>query len=240
MKVKVISLILVSLFVLNLNGLAREIQEIPISKPKKITKKKNPVENVDSIKLVADSLLQELRIRDSVLYANNKLVEDKTREQDSLLSVIRDKDNEITKLRAHYELVDKCMIRLLNRWLNEPFNKEDVLYAIEMYDKIYSEELKKKYSKIQDLLKNYESAYKTLQKILKDAQYDINRKNPLDSSCELYRKIYIKQIEEMDYYKNYYNGFLNILYLNKQIDKALEILRNHSSENPADFSHLID
>jgi hypothetical protein len=99
--------------------------------------------------------LQELRIRDSVLYANNKLVEDKTREQDSLLSVIRDKDNEITKLRAHYELVDKCMIRLLNRWLNEPFNKEDVLYAIEMYDKIYSEELKKKYSKIQDLLSPY-------------------------------------------------------------------------------------
>ena len=38
----------------------------------------------------------------------------------------------------------------------------------------------------------------------------------------------------------YYNGDWNIRYLNEQINKALDILNNHSENKQADFSFIID
>lgn len=243
-------MILVSLCLFNPDVLAQKKQKGFFSKSKS---KKDRIENVDSIKLVADSLHRELLRRDSIVSVNAKLIDSIRRnakqdslrfsvaakhQQDSLLNVIRNKDKEITKLKANAGFVDTCMVKLANHWLYERFDKSDVDEAIKYFDRIYSSRFKEDMSIVQDLLRNYECSYREFQAILKQAQRDIDRESPF--AYEEYKDKYISIIENMLYYTRFYNGELNIAYLNKQISKALEILKNHSNNKFADFSLLID
>lgn len=214
---------------------------------------KDKIENVDSIKFVADSLHRELVRRDSALRVNTRLIDSiktnakqdslrmtvaASRQRDSLLNVIRLKDSEITTLKANTGFVDTCMVKLANRWLYEQFDKTDVDDAIKYFDRIYSSKLKEEMSIVQDLLRNYERSYREFQSIMKDAQSDIDRENPF--ACEEYRNKYKRKIENMMYYWKYYKEEWNIRYLNEQIDKALQIINKHADGKFADFSTLID
>ena len=93
-------------------------------------------------------------------------------------------------------------------------------------------------SVVQKLLKNYESAYMEFQTILKQAQNDIERTSPF--GVDEYKEKYIRRIQTMSYYIQYYESDWNIRYLNEKIKEALSCLQTHSAEKPADFSSLID
>lgn len=248
MKIKGLILILVSLF-LSSNIMAQDKQRTFF----KGKSNKDKIENVDSIKLVADSLHRELLCRDSVAHISARLIDsirgnakrDSLRltvaancQRDSLLNVIRQKDREITTLKANTGFVDTCMVRLANHWLYERFDKADVDEAIKYFDRIYSSKLKEEMSIVQELLRNYERSYREFQTIIKEAQSDIDRESPF--ACDQYRDKYKRKIENMMYYWKYYKEEWNIRYLNEQIDKAVQIINNHKYGKFADFSSLID
>lgn len=248
MKIKGLILILVSL-VISTNIMAQDKQKA-LFKGKFL---KDKIENVDSIKLVADSLHRELLRKDSVAHINTKLIDSirgnakrdslrltvaASRQRDSLLNVIRLKDREITTLKANTGFVDTCMVKLANRWLYERYDKTDVDEAIKYFDRIYSSKLKEEMSIVQELLRNYERSYREFQSIMREAQSDIDRESPF--ACEQYRDKYKSKIENMMYYWKYYKEEWNIRYLNEQIDKAIQIINNHKDGKFADFSTLID
>lgn len=248
MRIKGLILILVSVF-LTTNVMAQDKQKTFI----KGKSNKERIENVDSIKLVADSLHRELVRRDSVSHVNLKLIDSirrnarqdslrltvaTNRQRDSLLNIIRLKDREITTLKANTGFVDTCMVKLANRWLYERFDKADVDEAIKYFDRIYSSKLKEEMSIVQELLRNYERSYREFQSIMKEAQSDIDRESPF--ACEEYRNKYKRKLENMMYYWKYYKEEWNIRYLNEQIDKAMQIINNHKDGKFADFSTLID
>ncbi len=250
MKIKAIVLILISLCEFSADIFAQEKQKTSFFKGRS---KKDNIENVDSIKLVADSLHRELLLRDSIIRINTKFIDslwqnakrDTLRftatinhQRDSLLNVIRTKDREITTLKANTGFVDTCMVRLANRWLYERFDKADVDEAIKYFDRIYSSKLKEEMSIVQELLRSYERSYREFQSILKEAQSDIDRESPF--AYDEYKNKYMRRIENMLYYMRYYNGDWNIRYLNEQITEALKRLKNHSNGKFADFSSLID
>ena len=248
MRIKGLILILVSVF-LTTNVMAQDKQKTFF----KGKSNKERIENVDSIKLIADSLHRELVRRDSVSHVNIKLIDSirsnakqdslrltvaANRQRDSLLNIIRLKDREITTLKANTGFVDTCMIKLANRWLYERFDKADVDEAIKYFDRIYSSKLKEEMSIVQELLRNYERSYRELKSIMKEDQSDIHRESPF--ACEQYRDKYKRKIENMMYYWKYYKEEWNIRYLNEQIDKAIQIINNHKDGKFADFSTLID
>ncbi|MDE6985783.1 MAG: hypothetical protein K2P55_02310 [Bacteroides acidifaciens] len=244
MKIKGLILILASVL-LTTNIMAQDKQKTFF----KGKSNKERIENVDSIKLVADSLHRELVRRDSVLRVNINLIDSirsnafrltvsANRQRDSLLNIIRLKDREITTLKANTGFVDTCMVKLANRWLYERFDKADIDEAIKYFDRIYSSKLKEEMSIVQELLRNYERSYREFQSIMKEAQSDIDRESPF--ACEQYRDKYKRKIENMMYYWKYYKEEWNIRYLNEQMDKAIQIINNHKDGKFADFSTLID
>ena len=248
MKIKGLTIILVSLF-LSSNIMAQDKQRTFF----KGKSNKDKIENVDSIKLVADSLHRMLLHRDSIIGVNKKVIDSlrlnskrdslrltvaANQQRDSLIKVIRSKEREITTLQSNAGFVDTCMVKLANRWLYEPFNKKDVDDAISYFDRMYSTRFKDSMSLVQELLRNYERSYREFQNIIKRAQSDPDGEIPFVSND--YKARYKKEIQNMTYYLRYYNGELNINYLNEQIKNALEILEKHSDSKPADFSSLID
>ena len=250
MQIKRLLFILVSLSFFSSNVIAQEKQIFAIFKGKF---NKTSVENVDSIKYVADSLYNVHIQCDSINRENQKLIESlrkkakqdslrmvfyANRQKDSLLNVIRAKDKELSSLKANVGFVDTCMVRLANRWLYEKYDQKTVDEAIKYFDRIYSSKLKGEMSIVQELLRSYDQSYREFQSILKEAQDDYDRGNPF--ACEKYKDNYKRKIENMTYYRRYYKGEWNIRYLNKQIDKALAILNSHKDGKFADFSLLID
>ena len=247
MITKSLILLIISLFI-STNILAQDKK-----KASKGKSNEDRIENVDSIKLVADSLHRELVRRDSVSRVNTILMDSiiadarqdslrltvaANRQRDSLLNVIRLKDREITTLKANTGFVDTCMVRLANRWLYVRFDKADVDEAIKYFDRIYSSKLKEDMSIVQELLRDYERSYREFQSIIKEAQSDIDRESPF--ACDEYRNKYKRKIENMMYYWKYYKKEWNIKYLNEQIDKAIQIINNHKDGKFADFTSLID
>lgn len=211
------------------------------------------IENVDSIKHLADSLQVTVSLLDSLRDANMRQID--TLEQkiyndslaiyvlireikDSLEKEIAIRDKELTFLRENANFIDTCAVKLANRWLFQPYDKKAVSDAIKYFDRMYSSKTKEGFSIVQKLLKDYEQSHKEFQRLLREAQSDSNRTNPF--ACEEYKTEYKRRIESMLYYVRYYNSDWNIRYLNEQIGKALEMLKNHSADKVVDFTLLIE
>lgn len=165
-----------------------------------------------------------------------EIIAKKKKEQDSVIIL---KNKKIAELEGQMDFVDRCMVNLANRWLFMPFNKAEIEEAKKFFDKIYSSQLKEKYSIVQELIDSYESAYIEFQIVLREAQEDGKRKSNFPSHKQEYKTCYKNKIENMKYYQKYYKQSWNIKYLNKKIDEALNLLNNHPNFM-ADFSKLID
>lgn len=161
------------------------------------------------------------------------------KELDSFRLKVEKQDEEIKALKSEQGFLDTCMVRLANRWLFEKYDKVETERAISYFDKVYSSKLKDKYSIVQELLRNYESSYREFQTILKEAQNDRDRTNKF-ADDKSYRLKYENKIKSMFYYKTYYNSDWNIRYLNGEIKRAINVLKKHTKDYPADFDSLID
>ena len=214
---------------------------------------KELIASIDSMQIVIDSLEIQLMDRDSVATKNmitidslkNAIADLSIRSnqriaflRDSMSTEIETRDNEILRIQSNIGFVDTCMVKLANRWLYEKFDKESVDEAITYFDKIYNNELKNELSIVQKLLRDYEPAYREFQSILKQAQDDIERTSPF--GVDEYKEKYIRRIQTMSYYLQYYEGDWNIRYLNDKIKEALDRLQTHSDKKPADFNSLLD
>lgn len=226
MKRNYLPLILILLCISKIS-FAKEIQQIPFVKNYIFT-----TEEMDSTKFIIDSLSQKLLMLDSI---NNSI----KFQYDSLINLIDNKDQEIENLKERIYFADTCIVKLSNLRLYLPFNKEKVNEAIKSFDKIYSSKLKEDMSIILTLLKNYEHYYKEFLSIIEEAQKDDKNRNNI-FNIDDYKNKYKYKIENMSYYINYYNGDWKIIYLNKQIDKALKILEEHSDSKKANFNSLIN
>lgn len=209
-------------------------------------------DSVDYFRMTIDSLQRDILLKDSIALEKSKLIvilQDNIREDsirineiktlnDSLLREIDIQDNRIKVLESRNDFVDTCMVKLANRWLYERFSRKDVEDAIAYFDRIYSTQLKEELSIVQELLKNYESSYMEFQSILRGAQNDSERTNPF--AVDNYKEKYKQLVKEMYYFKKYYDTGWTIIYLDEQIQKALDVLETHSKDKPADFDFLID
>lgn len=219
MKKHCLSLILILLCISKIS-FAKEIQQISFVKNYIFIS-----EEMDSTKFIIDSLSQKLLMLDSI---NNSI----KFQYDSLTNLIEE------NLKERIYFADTCIVKLSNLRLYLPFNKEKVNEAIKSFDKIYSSKLKEDMSIILTLLKNYEHYYKEFLSIIEEAQKDDKNRNNI-FNIDDYKNKYKYKIENMSYYINYYNGDWKIIYLNKQIDKALKILEEHSDSKKANFNSLI-
>ena len=88
MKLKDFILILFFLSFINITVTAQEKQKSSLFKEKS---DKNLVENVDSLRLIVDSLRSELLYRDSITNANAKLIESikQNAKQDSMRFIVK-------------------------------------------------------------------------------------------------------------------------------------------------------
>lgn len=225
MKKNYLSLILILLCISKIS-FAKEIKQISFVKNYIFT-----TEEMDSTKFIIDSLSQKLLMLDSI---NSSI----KFQYDSLTNLIDNKNQEIENLKERIYFADTCIVKLSNLRLYLPFNKEKVNEAIKSFDKIYSPKLKEDMSIILTLLKNYEHYYKEFLSIIEEAQKDDKNRNNI-FNIEDYKNKYKYKIENMSYYINYYNGDWKIIYLNKQIDRALKILEEHSDSKIANFNFLI-
>lgn len=223
------------------------------SKKDKSKSEKELIASIDSMQFVIDSLKIQLMDKDSVATSNQIIIDSlknaisdlsiSSKRQigflkDSLSKEIKARDKELLQIQSNIGFVDTCMVKLANRWLYEKFDKESVDEAITYFDRIYNNELKNELSIVQKLLKDYEPAYREFQSILKQAQDDIERTSPF--GVDEYKEKYIRRIQTMSYYLQYYEGDWNIRYLNDKIKEVLDRLQTHSDKKPADFSSLID
>ena len=150
MKTKNIFLILALICVISIDSFAQELQEAN-------NFGRGERESEATFRIVVDSLQQALFRCDSINQANMKLIDSLDRSakfnsrrmdiivdkrMDSLLNVISRKDKEIATLKANIGFVDTCMVKLANRWLYEPFNKEDVDEAIAKGAQISAEDMR--------------------------------------------------------------------------------------------------
>ena len=223
------------------------------SKKEKSKTEKELIASIDSMQIVIDSLEIQLMDRDSVATKNmitidslKNAIADLSIRSNQRIAFLRDsmstenetRDNEILRIQSNIGFVDTCMVKLANRWLYEKFDKESVDEAITYFDRIYNNELKNELSIVQKLLRDYEPAYREFQSILKQAQDDIERTSPF--GVDEYKEKYIRRIQTMSYYLQYYEGDWNIRYLNDKIKEALDRLQTHSDKKPADFNSLLD
>ena len=252
---KCIYVIAVALCLINLDASAQTEKGVL----GKIKSKKTQTHNADSIGYILDSLNKIILYKDSI--ANDYLMVISTLKEsinsdsvkisfllhnkDSLTNVIMSQDEEIKRLETELEnektFVDIWMGRWANRWcLYEKFDKENVDEAIKYLDRVYSAKPQGDHSIVHALLKEYEKSYMEFQSILKEAQNDENRTVPLTKTAEDFKTKYKQCIENMPYYKEYYNNEWNIKYLDEQIKISLEMLNNHTKNKPVDFESLID
>lgn len=163
---------------------------------------------------------------------------------DSLEIMLSSKDSIITNFREREAFVDLCLVRAANRMLlDDSFDVENVNEAKTYFDRIYSTDVKKTYaySKVQELVNCYEESYIEFMRILQQAQDDNLRKSMRYLLVpDTFITKYTKLIETMPYYINHYKSGYSIQYLNKLIDEAMIIIKNHSKDKPADFSYMID
>lgn len=219
------------------------------SKKGKGKSEKELIASIESMQIFIDSLKIQLLDGDSVAINNQRTIDSLKRTitelsfrnkhfRDSLVREIESRDKEIQQFKSNVGFVDTCMVKLANRWLYEKFDKQSVDEAITYFDRIYNNQLKNELSIVQRLLRGYESAYSEFQSILRQAQGDIERTSPF--GVEEYKERYLRMIQSMPYYIQYYESDWNIRYLNEKIKEALSCLQTHSAEKPADFSSLID
>ena len=158
--------------------------------------------------------------------------------RDSLLQV---KDGEIAVLKEREGFVDTCMVSLANRWLYEKYDRQTIQKAKTYFDRIYSTRYKNQWAIVQELVNCYETSYLELQKILHEAQSDDMRtRMAFLLMPDSYKDKYLKKIKDMSYYKKYYHTEWNILYMDELIDFAVESIKNHCKDKPADFSLVLD
>lgn len=241
MKTKIIFLILIALCFINNDAIAQR------------QKGKDKSETIQNINIDSNNDVDSLQILKMKILSNDsitKMLKDKIKSDsvkyirlnDSLLAIINAGEKEIKRLETELEnekgFVDTCMVKLANRWLYEKFDKENVEDAIKYFDRIYSSKLKSELSIVQILLREYEKSYKEFQSILREAQNDGDRISIF--AVEDYKNKYKQKIENMPYYKKYYDKSWTIRYLDEQIKKALETLGNHTKDKHADFDYLID
>ena len=166
-----------------------------------------------------------------------------SRRVDSLMSILAERNTQIAKKdsvicyhESRVDFVDTCMLRLCNKWLDVQYNKENVDRSIAYFDRIYSNKLKTDINIVKVLLQDYEKAHNEFLKFLTEAQTDTRRYQI--TANQIYVDTYTAKLVNLDYYKKHYSNIWNIGFLNRMIDKALEILTNHKDKR-ADFSVIL-
>lgn len=141
---------------------------------------------------------------------------------------------------------EECLCEFIQGRLCQPYNENYIKQAIKNYNDLKSATLRDKYAWMVPLLQGYGSYYNEFMTIIRAAQND-----PIRTSVdgkEEYKMRYITRIEQMQYYKQYYNkkeaGVQGIPYLEEQIYNALFLLDKHnpgtrSKSFTVDFSYLL-
>ncbi len=154
------------------------------------------------------------------------------------------KNNDI----GEYNLfIEECICRFANGRLGLKYDEENVNKAIRYMDSVNDVKLKKRFADVKGLLERYSDDYDDFMGVIKEAQKDIDRTDPL--SDESYRKKYISRLKNLQYYKDYFILAENkwkgwrIYYLSDEIDKAISLLGRHdqNSNTPyrVDFRYLL-
>lgn len=118
---------------------------------------------------------------------------------------------------------DTIMARLSNDALRFAYSPERVQRALQDFEQIGSPELKEKFQKITELLKEYEQYDKELRSLI--LGMDAAKKKALISPIAGPTAEFRKQLHATAYYQRAYNKSWTIPYLNKVLDHVFKTLR---------------
>ena len=152
-----------------------------------------------------------------------------------------------TDMGEYNLFIEECICRFANGRLALQYDEENVNKAIRYMDSVKDEALLTRFKDVPSLLRRYSKDYNEFMAVIKEAQKDIDRTDPL--SDDSYRKKYIGRLKNLSYYKDYYITSENkwkgwrIYYLSDEIGKAMNLLERHdlNSDSPymVDFNYLL-
>ena len=143
----------------------------------------------------------------------------------------------IKRLENHLLFADTIVARLSNDCLLKKYDSKNVNDAIAHFEKMYSNDLKSKFSRLKILLTNYGRYSQELEGIFQEAQNDKALSNPFTGKKQALT--YIDKIKATSYYRNVYDENWTIPYLNSVIDKSIEIIKSFNPKESKEL-HLIE
>lgn len=196
--------------------------------------------------------LREIRNQDKLEYQREvaKVKDDANKEVIALKSEISQKEAEIRAIEnSKNKEIDKLKnelsigyVKFANRTLYVPFAEDNINYGREHINKASatSQDVIEAKTKVLNLLNIYGQSHKELQTLIQKAQMDPEIDSPF--AKESYKARYVKLIESMPYYKYYAarNSDWSIPYLDDQITKFLDIIKNHESGRREMLDLLLD
>lgn len=150
---------------------------------------------------------------------------------------IKDQVALIKKLENRLLFADTIVARLSNDCLLKKYDPKNVNDAISHFERMYSNDLKDKFSRLKNLLTNYGRYSHELEEIFLEAQTDKALSNPFTGQKQALT--YIDKIKSTLYYKEVYNENWTIPYLNSVIDKSIEIIKSFNPKESKEL-HLIE
>ena len=174
--------------------------------------------------------------------ANKEIIELKSKisqKEAEIRAIENSKNKEINELKNELSI---SYVKFANRTLYVPFAEENINYGREHINKASatSQKVIEAKTKVLNLLNIYGQSHKELQTLIQKAQMDPEIDSPF--AKESYKARYVKLIESMPYYKYYAarNSDWSIPYLDDQITKFLDIIKNHESGRREMLDLLID
>ena len=150
---------------------------------------------------------------------------------------INEQNITIEKLKHKLLFADSIVARLSNDCLLKKYDFKSGNSAIDNFDRMYSDNLKSKFSSLKTLLKKYGSYTQELKDIFMAVQNDKALENPFKGHEQALN--YIDKIKATAYYKEAYNANWTIPYLNNIIDESFKRLKSFDPKVSKEL-HLIE
>ena len=161
-------------------------------------------------------------------------------ERDSMEAIIkqmnvevREKDKMISRLKKRLQFADSCFLRISNDCFCRKYDQSRVDRALENFDRMYSDNLKKQFAPLKELLARYGEYYTEIYSIFSEIEKEKGFENPFFVD-KCVNKSVVK-IKSSRYYHEAYDSNWTIAFLNDAIDKAfvrLKKKKNEKSKNP--------
>lgn len=243
---RIVTLILLLIFAFGYSANAQDATvTMSISEYEMVKAKMDSLTSViETNQVTIDSINKTLRERDSEikrLEGQLRSISELHKSSDSLIVALNDSISfqvkEIRSLRKEVAALDMVRLRYANGRLQLPFNQEKVNEAIELFNGISDENLKKECCEVLSWLRQYSDYLRDVQMLMQSLQSDKGRENKF--AFDEWRSSALNRINQNRYTKDSQGHQFSIIYLDEILSTAKGRLTK-ATKPTVDFSDLIE